>query len=73
MDSISDETNEMVAFDFAVAQKLLPTINGAGSDYKDKLLNLSEWLKNSGLKKSSGLLDDIVRRGEANMDYYGFF
>jgi hypothetical protein len=73
MDSISDETNEMVAFDFAVAQKLLPTINGAGTDYKEKLLNLSEWLKNSGLKKSVGLLDDIVKRGEANMDYYGFF
>ena len=63
----------MTAIDFAVAQKLLPLIDGSGEEYKKGLENLLTYLNNLELTRSSALLSSILLRGERMMDYYRFF
>lgn len=63
----------MTAIDFAVAQKLLPLIDGSGEEYKKGLDNLLTYLNNLELTRSSALLSSILLRGERMMDYYRFF
>lgn len=71
------------AFDYAVAQKILPKIQGSGADYERRLIEFNatfnEILENRDpasfdtLFYSSRLLRRIIRRGGKNMQYYQFF
>lgn len=65
--------NNYVALDYAVAQKLLPLINGYGETY-DKFIDtlLKECDKNT-MPNCSKLLLDIKNRGAANLQNYQFF
>ncbi len=67
-------TPGMIAFDYIVAQKILPKINGSGETYK-------EWLKSSLLKFctdynlmiSRDIVQNIINRGDRQLYYYQFF
>ena len=63
----------IVAIDYAVAQKILPKIQGSGSVYKKKLEEFNEVLVRNNLLKSSEILNRIIQRGDRNMQYYQFF
>ena len=73
MEANETQTPELVAFDYAVAQKLLPTINGVGDAFKENLDELYEWLDETNLKRSSKILHSIIEQGQNRMDYFGFF
>ena len=73
MEANETQTPELVAFDYAVAQKLLPTINGVGDAFKESLDELYEWLDETNLKRSSKILHSIIEQGQNGMDYFGFF
>lgn len=73
MEANETQTPELVAFDYAVAQKLLPTINGVGDAFKESLDELYEWLDETNLKRSSKILHSIIEQGQNRMDYFGFF
>lgn len=64
---------DRLALDYAVAQKLLPKINGSGKKYADFLAELLKVFTAGGLLKSEDILTDIIQRGEESMNYYQFF
>lgn len=73
---IEDETQteaSIVALDYAVAQKLLPKIIGNGEDFKVWLEDFRKICSSNDLKKSDKILQDIITRGNKNMQYYQFF
>ena len=61
------------ALDYAVAQKLLPKIQGHGIQYKEWIEALKAICDSESLTRSSDILADIVSRGQLQMDYYQFF
>lgn len=71
-----DETQTeayIVALDYAVAQKLLPKIIGNGEDFKAWLEDFRSICSNNELNLSAMILQDIIARGNQNMQYYQFF
>ena len=67
----SSMDNKYVAADYAVAQKILPLINGMGNDYQkliEKLLNGC-----SDMPLTNYHLQRIKRNADNNMGYYQFF
>lgn len=66
-------TPNLVALDFAVAQKILPKIIGSGDEYESWLEELKTYCDNKGLAYSAELLASIVNRGNRQMKYYQFF
>ncbi|MCD8340070.1 MAG: hypothetical protein LUC43_07725, partial [Burkholderiales bacterium] len=62
-----------IALDYAVAQKILPMINGSGNSYKNSLDTLEEFLKTEKLTKSASALEQVIRKGTDTMDFYRFF
>lgn len=83
MDSSTADSNEtasvrriapaVVALDFAVAQKILPKLQGSGEDYRDWLVSLKGFCAANDLPRSEALLEEIVKRGDKLMNYYQFF
>lgn len=63
----------VVALDFAVAQKILPKLQGSGEDYRDWLISLRDFCAVNDLHRSETLLHEIVKRGDKLMNYYQFF
>lgn len=63
----------IIALDYAVAQKLLPKINGSGKSYLEFLVKFKELCEKNNLEKSRTLLANIIKRGEASMNYYQYF
>lgn len=63
----------IVALDYAVAQKLLPKINGSGDLYLKFLEKLQDICEKNNLVKCEGHLRDIIKRGKASMNYYQYF
>ena len=61
------------ACDFAVAQKLLPKINGSGEAYRSALEAMRELAEERRWANSSRALERILTRGDANMGDYAFF
>ncbi len=61
------------ALDYAVAQKLLPIINGSGELYQQKLEKIKGILETKSLMKSARRLDTVIRKGNDLMGYYRFF
>ena len=73
MKSGDGQSSELLSLDYAIAQKLLPTINGVGEGYKEQLNELQYWLSDTKLTKSAGILEQIISQGESRMDYFGYF
>ena len=71
----SEEGNDkiIVALDYAVAQKLLPKINGSGDSYLKFLEKLQDICEKNNLVKCEKHLRDIIKRGKASMNYYQYF
>lgn len=67
----SDPT--IIALDYAVAQRLLPKVNGGGDSYRDSLNRLREICEKRNLTKCKRILQDIIERGESSMNYYQYF
>lgn len=65
--------NNYVVLDFAVSQKILPSINGYGIKYKNFLENLITICDLHSMPKSYHIIKKIIEDGSNNMDYYQFF
>ena len=63
----------IVALDYAIAQKVLPKIEGHGEEYKKWLEGLAEVLEDNYLLKSEEIVRDIIERGQMQMQYFRFF
>lgn len=63
----------IVALDFALAQRLLPKINGYGEEFKTQVESLQSLCNSRNLHNCRAILDDILRKGEKNMMYYQYF
>ena len=63
----------LIALDYAIAQKILPKINGYGDEYSEWLKELMKKCEDNYLLRSKEIINDILTRGEANMNYYQFF
>lgn len=61
------------ALDFAVLQKIIPTIAGSGENYCAFLEKLNELCRNNNLIKSANMLDLIIKNGKDNMYYFNYF
>lgn len=64
---------EFVALDYAVAQKLLPKINGYGDEYRKFLKDIEEKFNENNMMRCKNIIDKIIKKGDANMQYYQFF
>lgn len=71
LESIFIDSN--IAIDFVIAQHILPLIEGFGLEYKRRLSKLRDTLHNKSLKKSTSILDNIIKSGEYHSDSYSFF
>ena len=65
--------NRYVALDYAIAQKVMPMINGFGDGYKEFLESLKLLCDKADMPVCNEILDDIIRKGDNNMQYYQFF
>ena len=63
----------LVALDYAIAQKILPKISGSGDEYETWLVEFKTYCDSKGLSHSAKLLDEIISRGNRQMKYYQFF
>ncbi|WP_411680028.1 hypothetical protein [Clostridium thailandense] len=68
-----DATSEFVALDYAVAQKLLPKINGYSDEYEEFLNNLKKKFDEKNMMKCKKVVESIIEKGNRNMKYYQFF
>ncbi|MCF0254078.1 MAG: hypothetical protein HUK26_07100, partial [Duodenibacillus sp.] len=64
---------EVIALDYAVAQRLLPKLEGSGEAYGAWLEALAGWLEDNGLAGSGRHVRGMVARGQRRMDAFGFF
>lgn len=64
---------DIIAVDFAIAQKILPKVQGNGSEYRKTLEDLYNIMLRDNLVKSAELLKRIIRSGDLNMQFYQFF
>lgn len=65
--------NNYVALDYAIAQKVLPMIDGYGESYQKLLEELLKECDQTTMPICCGLLTAIQRKGSNNMQYYQFF
>lgn len=73
---VSDKNNNdpgIIALDYAVAQKLLPKIQGAGEEFGIWLDGLENICQKDNLLISMQIVEDIQNRGKRNMNYFQFF
>lgn len=63
----------VVALDYAIAQKILPKINGNGDSYLKFLEGLKAICREANLSKTETMLEGIIFKGNKNMKYYQFF
>lgn len=61
------------AIDYAVSQKLLPSISLVGQKYADRLVELHNILEANDLTRSAKMLQNIIDRGNESMNLYSFF
>lgn len=63
----------IAALDFAIAQRVLPHINGNGQTYKEKLEKMQEFCSQKNLQMSSEILKEIIQKGLESMQYFQYF
>ncbi|WP_164691444.1 hypothetical protein [Pseudomonas viridiflava] len=59
--------------DFAIAQHILPMINGYGKSYRERLSQLQQKLADCNYEISRQHLTNIIERGDEMMESYSFF
>jgi hypothetical protein len=64
---------ELVALDYAIAQKILPKIKGDGEKFEKLLEKFKMLCGDNGMIMSEKLTDDIISFGNRQMKYYQFF
>lgn len=64
---------ETRAADFAIAQYLLPLVNGSGQAFGNRLKELNALAGESGFERTRHLLTEMVEIGKENIDNYSFF
>lgn len=64
---------DVVALDYAIAQKVLPKIQGHGDDFEKWLEELLAILNAKDLNMSAKIVKDITERGVQQMKYFQFF
>lgn len=64
---------ELLAFDYATLQLILPLIKGYGKNFKKRLEKLSEILIENELERSLNYLEVVISNGSADLDTYDFF
>lgn len=64
--------NKYIALDYAISQKLLPLLEGYGSEY-EKFLNKLKNIIGEELPKAKHLLENIIIKGNNNMKHFNFF
>ncbi len=69
----TEQPSYAAAVDFAVAQRLMPRIDGNGGQYRGLLDDLQSIFEGNGLTRSSKLLRSLIDRGESSMGWYRFF
>ncbi|MDA8226487.1 MAG: hypothetical protein M0T74_02070 [Desulfitobacterium hafniense] len=72
-DLMDSSENSYVALDYAVAQKLLPIINGYGESYQKFIDNLLKECDKNTMPTCNKLLMEIQKKGTTNMQNYQFF
>ncbi|MDO4925914.1 MAG: hypothetical protein Q3980_09640 [Turicibacter sp.] len=65
--------NRYVALDYAIAQKVMPMINGFGDTYKEFLESLQLLCDKADMPLCNKILQEIIIKGDNNMQYYQFF
>ena len=63
----------IVALDYAVAQRILPHINGSGEKYRDRLKEIKDFCGDKNLRISAEVISEIIKAGEDSMYYFQFF
>jgi MoxR-like ATPase len=66
-------SSNVIAMDYAIAQKILPKINGSGDEYETWLEELEKYCDSKGMVYSAELLTSIINCGNKEMKYYQFF
>ncbi|MBQ7567866.1 hypothetical protein IJT17_03585, partial [bacterium] len=69
---IDTSANGFAAFDYAIAQKLLPQLNGYGSSYRDFLQRLIKG-KETAMPVCRDTIDQLLGSDQSNMQSYRFF
>ena len=69
--SLMKEKYDLCALDYAIAQFILPLINGNGSSYRELLQKFQKEIE--PLDHTKRLLNRIVEIGEQNHHFYSFF
>ncbi len=64
---------DIVALDYAIAQRILPKIGGNGEQYEVWLEELRSLCSSNGLNMSAETIKEIILRGNQQMKYYQFF
>lgn len=64
---------DVVAIDYAIAQKILPKIQGHGDEFENWLDEFRTLLNTNDLNMSAKIVKDIVERGGQQMKYFQFF
>ena len=72
-DLIDTSKNTLAALDYAVAQKVLPMIDGYGERYREFVERLATVCDSNSMPICFNILSDILKKGERNMNYYQFF
>ena len=63
----------IVALDYAIAQRILPHINGGGDAFGEALRSLAKLCAERNLRISADVLNEIIRKGDDTMFYYKYF
>ena len=72
MDRQTPETR-YAPLDYAVSQKILPTINGSGEDIEKLIKELKEECNKTSMPICARFLEKMERKAEENMGFYQFF
>jgi MoxR-like ATPase len=67
------ENNRALPLDYAIAQHLLPMIDGYGEKFKKLLETLRTNFEQNGLSRSLEIINKIISVGEQDHGYYKFF
>ena len=63
----------IVALDYAVAQRILPHVDGSGKAFQDKLESILKLCSEKNLRHSASILSEIIQKGKDSMSYFQFF
>lgn len=72
-ESSADTDASISALDYAVAQRILPHIDGSGAKFGERLAEIQQFCRDKNLRISAEVLHEIIQTGADSMQYYHFF